>query len=104
MESGLLKDLFLGFIKVHILHHAAQEHIFGQEFSAELKRHGYNISYGTLYPLFHKLEESGYLRSEKKNVGGKVRRYYTITKRGSKILAKARRQAKELVEELYENE
>ena len=59
MEDKLLKDLFLGFIKVHILHHAAKERIYGQEFSEELQRHGYQISYGTLYPLFHKLERKG---------------------------------------------
>lgn len=103
MEDKLLKDLFLGFIKVHILHHAAKESIYGKEFCEELQRHGYQISYGTLYPLFHKLEEKGYLQSENENVNGKMRRYYTITKNGKKILEKAKIQAKELVEELYEN-
>jgi len=102
MKDKLLKDLFLGFIKVHILYHAAKERIYGQEFSAELQRHGYQISYGTLYPLFHKLEENGYLQSESENVNGKIRRYYTITKNGKKILEKAKLHAKELVEELYE--
>ena len=103
MKDKLLKDLFLGFIKVHILHHAAKERIFGQEFSSEMQRHGYQISYGTLYPLFHKLEGNGYLKSENENVNGKVRRYYTITKSGKKILEKAKTQAKELVEELNED-
>ncbi|MFA3783507.1 PadR family transcriptional regulator [Melioribacteraceae bacterium 4301-Me] len=102
MEDKLLKDLLLGFIKVHILHHASKERIYGQEFSEELKRHGYQISYGTLYPIFHKLEEQGYLVSETENVNGKIRRYYSITKNGKKILDKAKRQAKELVDELYE--
>ncbi len=102
MEDKLLKDLFLGFIKVHILHHAAKERIYGQEFSEELQRHGYQISYGTLYPLFHKLEETGYLISANENVHGKVRRYYSITANGKKILEKAKLQAKELVGELYE--
>jgi DNA-binding PadR family transcriptional regulator len=103
MQDKLLKDLFLGFIKVHILHHADKERIFGQEFSEELQRHGYQISYGTLYPIFHKLEEQGYLKSETENVNGKLRRYYSITKNGKKILEKAKLQAKELVEELYED-
>ncbi|MGK9368378.1 PadR family transcriptional regulator [Melioribacter sp. Ez-97] len=102
MEDKLLKDLFLGFIKVHILHHAYKERIYGQEFNEELKRHGYHISYGTLYPIFHKLEEQGYLISETENVNGKIRRYYSITKNGKKILEKAKQQAKELVDELYE--
>jgi DNA-binding PadR family transcriptional regulator len=103
MEDKLLKDLFLGFIKVHILHHAAVEKIFGQEFNQELKKHGYHVSYGTLYPIFHKLEAEGFLKSETKNINGKVRRYYAITKSGEKILKKAKKQAKELVEELDED-
>lgn len=104
MEEKLLKDLMLGFIKVHILHHAAIEPIFGQDFHEELQRHGYVLSYGTLYPIFHKLEAQGYLTSSKENVNGKVRRYYTITDSGKEILEKAKTQAKELVDELYENE
>lgn len=102
MKDKLLKDLFLGFIKIHILHHANKERIFGQEFNEELQHHGYNISYGTLYPIFHKLEKLNYLKSETENVKGKIRRYYSITKSGKKILEKAKQQAKELVEELYE--
>jgi len=102
MKDKLLKDLFLGFIKVHILYHANKEPIYGHEFSEELQRHGFKISYGTLYPIFHKLEKQGYLKSMSKNVNGKLRRYYSITKNGKKILERAKLQAKELVEELYE--
>lgn len=102
MDDQLTRDLFLGFIKIHILHHAAKEDIFGQEFQNELNRHGYNISFGTLYPIFHRMEEQGYVESYKKNVEGKVRRYYKATKQGKKVLEKAKTQAKELVEELYE--
>jgi DNA-binding PadR family transcriptional regulator len=104
MEEKLLKDLMLGFIKVHILHHAVKEPIFGQDFQQELQRHGYNLSFGTLYPVFHKLEVRGYLVSSKENVNGKVRRYYSITASGREILKKAKTQAKELVDELFEDE
>ncbi|MBI5402995.1 MAG: helix-turn-helix transcriptional regulator [Ignavibacteriae bacterium] len=102
MDEQLLKDLFLGFIKVHILYHAEKELIFGQEFHSELQRHGYEISFGTLYPILHKLETQGYLKSYKEKVNGRIRRYYEITKTGRLILKKAKVQAKELVEELYE--
>src|SRR4030067_3847335 len=93
-SDDLVREFLLGFIKVHILHHAAKEKIYGQEFNEELQRHGYQISYGTLYPIFHKLEEQGYLKSETENVSGKLRRYYSITKSGKKILEKAKLQAK----------
>ncbi|MBZ0180135.1 MAG: PadR family transcriptional regulator [Melioribacteraceae bacterium] len=103
MNDKLLRDLLLGFVKVHILHHADKEPIFGQEFHEELKRHGYDLSFGTLYPIFHKLEADGYLKSKKENINGKIRRYYSITATGKKLLNKAKEQAKELVEELYED-
>lgn len=103
MREQTLRDFFLGFIKIHILYHAAKEPIYGQEFSEELRRHGYKISFGTLYPIFHKLEENGLLKKITKNVNGKIRKYYTITKRGNKVLQETRMKAKELVDELFED-
>ena len=103
MGEQTLRGLFLGFIKIHILYHAAKEPIYGQEFSEELKRHGYEISFGTLYPILHKLEENGLLKKITKNVNGKIRKYYTITKKGNEVLQEAKMRAKELVDELFED-
>jgi PadR family transcriptional regulator, regulatory protein PadR len=50
-------------IRVHILHHAEKEPVFGLWFSEELGRHGYKILPGTSYPLVHGLERKGYLRT-----------------------------------------
>ncbi len=60
----MLRDFFLGFIKIHILHHAAQEPIYGLAMIDELRRHGYDLSPGTLYPILHSLERAGYLSRE----------------------------------------
>lgn len=102
MQDQFKRDFFLGFIKVHILHHARIEPIYGKEFRQELRRHGYEISYGTLYPIFHKLEKGGYLTSEQKNVSGKIRKYYSITKKGVRALEAAKLKARELFNELFE--
>jgi hypothetical protein len=67
----IFRETFLGFIRVHLLHHAAREPIFGTEMLDELRRHGYALSPGTLYPILHGLEAAGYLRSEQQVVGGK---------------------------------
>ena len=103
MDAQTFRNFFLGFIKIHILHHASQEPIYGQEFSDELRQHGYEISFGTLYPIFHKLESDGFLISEEKNVNGKIRKYYTITKKGRTVLQESKLKAKELVDELFED-
>jgi hypothetical protein len=50
------RDLYAGLIRLHILHHAAHEPIFGLGIIEELARHGYKLSAGTLYPILHGLE------------------------------------------------
>ena len=60
------RDLYSGMIRLHILHHAAEELIFGAGMAEELARHGYKISPGTMYPILHGLEKRGYLRSTRK--------------------------------------
>jgi len=99
-----LRDLLLGFIKVHILYHAGREPIYGAWLREELARHGYDLSPGTLYPTLHKLERAGYLVSEVRVSGGRVRRYYTLTAAGRTALDEARRKALELVSEITEDE
>jgi PadR family transcriptional regulator PadR len=96
----MLKDFFIGFIKIHILYHASQGPIYGVEILEELGRHGYRLSPGTLYPTLHRLAREGYLESSSRVVGGKVRRYYTITERGLVALDEARRKIAELVKEV----
>jgi PadR family transcriptional regulator len=98
----MLRDFFLGFIKIHILHHAAQAPVYGVAIIVELRRHGYNLSPGTLYPLLHSLEAAGYLSREDRVVGGKVRKYYTLTDAGRRALDEARPRIRELVDEVLE--
>lgn len=103
-ENKMLRDFFLGFVKVHVLHHARRGPIYGVWFLAELERHGYHLSPGTLYPLLHSLEAAGYLEREDRVVEGKVRKYYRITTLGESALSEARSKIRELVDEMLENE
>ena len=96
----MLRDFFLGFVKIHILHHATQEPVYGVALMQELRRHGYEVSPGTLYPILHCLENAGYLAREERVIGGKVRKYYTITNRGHEALTEARQKIGELVHEV----
>lgn len=98
----MLRDFFLGFIKIHILHHAAQEPVYGVALIEELAHHNYEISPGTLYPILHQLEEAGYLVRESRNVGGKIRKYYSTTDKGREALREARQKIRELVDEVLD--
>ncbi len=96
------REFFLGFIRIHILYHASKEPVFGVELAKELERHGYTISPGTLYPILHRLEKEGLLKSASKVVGGKVRKYYETTAYGKQLLDKSKKKIRELVAEVIE--
>jgi len=98
----ILRDVHLGFARIHVLHHAAEEQIFGLAMMEELKRHGYDISPGTMYPLLHALEAAGTLVSTDKVVNGKIRKYYRTTKAGDALLRELRAKIHELVEEVLD--
>ena len=97
---AILRQFFLGFIKIHMLYHAKVSPICGVEIMEELKRHGYQVSPGLIYPTLHSLEKYGYLKRENRVTGGKVRKYYAPTQRGLEMLEEAKRKIKELVEEV----
>lgn len=103
-EAGkkFLRDIDLAFARVHVLHHAAEERIFGLAMMEELKRHGYDIGPGTMYPLLHSLETAGALRSTEEVVSGKTRKYYRTTKAGDAVLRELRAKIGELVDEVLE--
>ena len=98
------QDLYGGLVRLHILHHASKEPVFGLWFIEELGRHGYKLSPGTLYPLLHSLERKGYLRSTTERSGKSSRRLYQATPLGRKALATARQKVSELFGELLEEE
>jgi PadR family transcriptional regulator PadR len=103
LEDGSLsddRDLYSGLIRLHVLHHAVEEPIFGLGIIEELARHGYRISPGSLYPLLHSLEQKGYLRSKEERNGKSLRKVYRATRRRRSVLAAAKSKARELFSEL----
>jgi PadR family transcriptional regulator, regulatory protein PadR len=97
------RNLYTGLIRLHLLHHAAEGPIFGQEMIDELGRHGYRLSAGTLYPILHGMEQQGYLRSRSTQANGRTRRVYRVTRAGRKALVTARKRVRELFGEMFEH-
>ena len=98
----MIRDLELAFIKIHILHHAEKEEVFGVGLMEELARHGYEIGAGTLYPTLAKLEREGWLTCRTCTVNHKQRKYYRITPAGGGLLERMRQKITELHEEVVE--
>jgi PadR family transcriptional regulator len=94
------QELLKGLIRLHILHHAAEEEFYGQWMIHELARHGYTLSPGTLYPMLHAMERRGYLKSKKEQNGRTFRRLYRATALGREANRLAKIQVRELIGEL----
>ncbi|MCC7031620.1 MAG: helix-turn-helix transcriptional regulator [Acidobacteria bacterium] len=102
-RKALTREVLLGFWKVHILHHAAEQPVVGQWILAELRRHGYDVSPGTLYPLLKRMERNGWLRCEvEPGRALRRRRYYHLTPGGAAVLRFLRETVVELHREVVQ--
>ena len=100
-DKGLTREILLSLWKIHILHHAGEGPVVGQWMIQELRRHGYEISPGTLYPLLKRMERRGWLRCvTDPSRGPRARREYHLTPEGRKILTQLRERVEELWEEI----
>ncbi len=102
-QKAVTREVLLGFWKIHILHHAAEEPVVGQWILEEIRRHGYDVSPGTLYPLLKRMERNGWLRCETDPAAGlRGRRYYHLTPRGAAVLEVLREAVVELHHEVVD--
>ena len=93
------KELLKGTLKTIILKMLSEsDSMYGYQITQKVKEiteGKINLTEGALYPALHKLEADGFLTTEKKTVGNRVRKYYSLTQSGNSS-------AKEKVEELKE--
>lgn len=102
MSDPLVREFLLGFWKIHILHHAAEERgVYGQWMLEELRHHGYKLSPGTLYPVLARMEKRGWLKADAPKRATDARVYH-ITPAGSEVLARLRASLDELQHEVGE--
>jgi len=99
--KAVQREILLGFWKAHILRHAADGPVVGQWMLRELRRHGYEVSPGTIYPLLARLEERGWLKCKTDPGGGlRARKEYSLTKNGREVLTLLQKQVEELYREV----
>jgi PadR family transcriptional regulator, regulatory protein PadR len=99
MRDPVVREFLLAFWKVHILHHAKEQGVYGQWMLEELQHHGYHLSPGTLYPILARMARRGWLRAaEPKRLRGA--RVYRLTSRGSDVLNQVRHSLDELYGEV----
>ncbi|AFQ45249.1 MULTISPECIES: PadR family transcriptional regulator [Desulfosporosinus] len=84
------KSLLTGSTTILILKLLDEKNMYGYQMIEELRKKSNNtfeLKAGTLYPLLHTLEQKDMLTSYEETVdNARVRKYYSITKKGRKHL------------------
>lgn len=92
------KTLVSGSVTMLILKLLSEKDMYGYEMIATLRERSNNVfelKAGSLYPLLHSMEEKNLVVSFEKEVLGKIRKYYSLTKEGKKILKQKEEEWKE---------
>ena len=87
---ALDKSLVSGSTTMLLLKLLSEKDMYGYEMIETLRERSRNVfemKAGTLYPLLHSLEEKNLLTVYEQEVAGKIRKYYSITKEGRRLLA-----------------
>lgn len=91
------KNLLSGNTGMLVLQLLSKKDMYGYEMIVELEEHSekvFELKTGTLYPLLHSLEQKGYITSYENTESARVKRYYSITKRGRKALGEKKEEWK----------
>lgn len=89
------KSLISGSTTLLLLQLLSEKPMYGYEMIDTLQNRSQNVfelKAGTLYPLLHGMEQKGLLESYEREVEGKRRKYYQITKAGKKFLEGKKRE------------
>jgi len=96
------KELLKGTLKTIILHLLKNEgRMYGYEITQkvkELSNEKILLTEGALYPTLHKLEAEGWLEVEKEMNGKRVRKYYSLNKKGKNISKQKIQEFQEYIE------
>lgn len=92
------KSLLSGSNSMLLMKLLEEKDMYGYEMIETLRERSMNVfelKAGTLYPILHKLEEQEYVSTYEEEVGGKIRKYYCLTKSGKKQLREKTKEWKE---------
>ena len=92
------KELLKGSTSLLVLSVLSNNDLYGYRIIRELEirsENAFEMSEGTLYPILHALEKEKLLESYWRDVDGRNRKYYHITKKGIKELESKKQEFEE---------
>ena len=92
------KGYVSGSSRMLVLNLLSEKSLYGYELIKTLKERSndvFDMKEGTLYPILHKLENDELIVSSNQEVSGRVRKVYSITDKGIRVLSKEKEEWRE---------
>lgn len=87
LKQQIVQRIFRNFTDIMLLRLIQAQPIWGYKIKREVQmKYGIKLRHGALYPLLNTLEQEGYIKSKKETKGGRIRKIYHITPKGSALL------------------
>ena len=96
-------ELIRGSIEIIVLKLLLEDDMYGYQMIKQVNERSngfFEWREGSLYPCLHKLECDGLVDSYVKESGGRMRRYYSLTKKGREVAAARTEGAREFCKAL----
>ncbi len=97
----IANDLLKGTLRTIVLKLLSEnEKLYGYEITRMVEERSagkIKLTFGALYPVLHKLEAEGYLKTERENIGKRVRIHYSLTDNGKNWAASKLEEFREFV-------
>ena len=98
------KDLLKGSLKTIVLKMLKEEGpMYGYQITSrveELSAGKVKLTFGALYPILHKLESDGILKTASQIYNNRMRIYYALTPKGESLVVEKLRELNEFIESL----
>lgn len=86
-RKQIVQRVTRNFLDILILRLTQTEPMWGYKIIKTIQRlFGIRIRHGALYPLLNSMEAKGFVRSRKMAKGGRVRKVYEITSKGTQLV------------------
>jgi DNA-binding PadR family transcriptional regulator len=95
------RDFLRGFVKMYVLWRASDGEVYGLEILNEMRRLGFALSPGTLYPALHSLLREQDVTVRTRVVNGKIRKCYRLTTKGRRELDEVKKRLRVMVHKVF---
>ena len=88
-SKQLVQRIVKNLLDIHILRLVQMEPMWGYNIIRKIQDlYGIKVRHGALYPLLNRLEKDNYIKSKREIQKGRIRKTYSITPKGTELVAK----------------